>query len=72
MQYFVGIDVSKGKLDIGWLQDVNKMSNKTKKISNTTDGHQQVERWILKMTKSQPQEVLVNLEPTGIYHEALA
>ena len=73
MHYFVGIDVSKEKLDIGWLRNPSALNKKTKTVNNTVQGHHQVMRWILKMTKARrAQEVVVTLEPTGIYHEALA
>jgi len=73
MLYFTGIDVSKEKLDVGWLRDTTqrKKKTKTKTIKNTADGHQQVVNWLLKNTKAKPEEILVTLEPTGIYHEAL-
>jgi len=71
MCYFTGIDVSKEKLDIAWLRDALTGKKKTKVLKNTTQGHQQVEHWLLKNLKVPAQEIVVVLEPTGVYHEAL-
>ncbi len=66
-----GIDVSKEKLDIGWLRDVTSGKKKSKVFKNTANGHQQTVDWILTNTKATADEVVVVVEPTGIYHEAL-
>lgn len=68
---YTGIDVSKDKIDIGWLRDVNTGKKKTKVFKNTPDGHQQVVNWLLKNLKVAAQDIVVTLEPTGVYHEAL-
>lgn len=71
MSIFTGIDVSKDKVDVGWLRDAATGKKKTKVISNTAKGHQQVVDWLLKNTKTPAEEIVVALEPTGVYHEAL-
>lgn len=71
MNYFFGIDVSKEKLALGWLRDVNTGKKKTKVLNNTAVGHQQVVNWLLKTSQAKAEEILVTLEPTGVYHEAL-
>ncbi len=71
MFYFTGIDVSKDKIDIGWLRDANTGKKKSKVLKNTEQGHAQAINWLLKNTKSKPNEIVIVLEPTGIYHEAL-
>ena len=71
MSVFTGIDVSKDKVDVGWLRDAATGKKKTKVIRNTAKGHQQVVDWLLKNTKEPAEEIVVALEPTGVYHEAL-
>ena len=71
MSYFTGIDVSKEKFDIGWLRDVATGKKKTKVFKNTAQGHQQAADWLLKNIKTKAQEIVIVLEPTGVYHEAL-
>lgn len=71
MLAFIGIDVSKDKLDVCWLRDVAKGKRKTKVIKNITKGHAELVTWLLKNIKSEPQDIVITLEPTNIYHEAL-
>ncbi len=68
---FTGIDVSKDKLDIGWLRDVTSGKKKSKVLKNTACGHKQTVDWLLASTQAKAAEIVVVLEPTGIYHEAL-
>ena len=69
---YIGIDVSKAKLDCLWLKDPEKNKVKTKSIDNKAEGHQELYDWLLKQTGSEAQEIMVTLEATGIYHETLA
>ncbi len=71
MREFTGVDISKEKVDIGWLRDVKTGKKKTKVFKNTAAGHQHVADWLLKNLKVPAGEILVTLEPTGVYHEAL-
>lgn len=71
MFYFTGIDVSKDKIDIGWLRDATTGKKKNKVLKNTSQGHQQTVDWLLKNYKVSPADIVVVVEPTGIYHEAL-
>lgn len=68
---FTGIDVSKEKFDVGWLRDVNTGKKKTKVFKNTAVGHQQAVDWLLKNLKVPAEGIVITLEPTGVYHEAL-
>ena len=68
---FTGIDVSKEKFDVGWLRDVKTGKKKTKVFKNTRAGHQQVQDWLLTNLKVPAQDIVITLEPTGVYHEAL-
>ena len=71
MMHFTGIDVGKDKLDIGWLRDAVSHKKKSKVVNNTTKGHQQVIDWLLTNTQAKADDIIVTIEPTGIYHEAL-
>lgn len=69
---FVGVDVSKNKLDCLWLRDPEKTKVKTKIFPNTPQGHSQLGVWLLKNTGATPENLCVVMEATNIYHEALA
>ena len=71
MCHFTGIDISKEKFNIGWLRDVVSGKKKTKVFKNTAVGRQQAADWLLKNIKASADEIMIALEPTGVYHEAL-
>ncbi|WP_337460075.1 IS110 family transposase [Gayadomonas joobiniege] len=71
MMYFTGIDISKNKIDVCWLRDAHKGKKKSKVLKNNADGHQALAKWLLDNIKAKPEQVIVTLEPTGVYHEAL-
>jgi transposase len=71
MLAFTGIDVSKEKLDLGWLRDPVSNKKKTKVFKNIGKGHQEIADWLIKNTKEKPENIVVTLEPTNVYHEAL-
>ncbi|WP_245673231.1 IS110 family transposase [Endozoicomonas ascidiicola] len=71
MIYYVGVDVSKNKLDCLWLRDPENNKVKTRVFDNTAKGHQQLGQWLLNNIKAKPEEVYVVLEATSVYHEAL-
>ncbi|TAA39175.1 IS110 family transposase [Corallincola spongiicola] len=68
----VGIDVSKAKLDCCWLRDSQKNKVKCKIFKNQPDEFRHLGDWLVKNTGSQPDEIHVVLEATGVYHEAVA
>ena len=71
MQY-VGIDVSKAKLDCLWLRDPDNLKVKTKVHENTKKGHEKLIAWLEKNVSDDPGDVSITIEATGIYHETLA
>lgn len=71
MQAFVGIDVSKSKLDICWLRDVATGKRKSKVFPNTPGGWALLYKWLLNNIKLPAHQILITLEPTGVYHENL-
>ena len=71
MLAFTGIDVSKDKLDLGWLRDPTTGKKKNKTIKNTKNAYKEVAEWLVKNTKQKPEHIIVVLEPTNVYHEGL-
>lgn len=71
MKQSVGIDVSKEKLDICWLRDASTGKRKTKVFTNNQGGYQKLVVWLKKNLKDELSELLITLEPTAVYHEAL-
>ena len=69
---YVGIDVSKAKLDCLWLRDIDNRKIKTKVQLNTPKGHEQLVHWLEKTITSAHEETHIIMEATGIYHERLA
>ena len=72
MSAFIGIDVSKHKLDCAWLREPAAGKVKTKVLSNDARGHAQLQRWLEQHTGQPIATCHIVLEATGIYHEALA
>lgn len=72
MTHVVGIDVSKAKLDCLWLRDTGTLKVKTKVVANDGKGHRMLQQWLTKTLKSDPQQILVVMEATGVYHEQVA
>ena len=63
----IGIDVSKGKLDLCWLRENGKM--KTKVFTNHPKHYPALMDWLTRQTGEQAGDLRVYLEATGIYHE---
>ena len=72
MTVFIGIDVSKKKLDAAWLRDPATGKVKTKVMLNTPDGHNALMTWLSRQTGQPLSACHIIMEATGIYHEALA
>ena len=72
MTYFVGVDVSKKKLDCVWLRDVEQVKIKSKSIPNDAEGYSQLVGWLRQHVSQELSEVHVVLEATSVYHEGLA
>lgn len=70
--HYVGIDVSKAKLDVLWLRDPAAGKVKTRVFGNETRRFKQLLQWLQKQTGAAPEEILVTLEATGVYHEGIA
>lgn len=72
MMFYVGIDVSKQKLDCLWLRDPEALKVKTKVFSNSAEGHLSLGEWLRKTVSTEESSIHVVMEATGVYHEALA
>lgn len=72
MLKFVGIDISKSKVDCCWLRDPATEKVKSKVFKNTQTGHDALKAWLVKTLEVDPEEIIITLEPTGVYHEGLA
>ena len=70
--FFIGIDVSKKKLDVAVLLESETLKKRQKKAPNTPEGFQTLITWCQKQTGAAPAELHAVLEATGPYHEALA
>ena len=70
--HYIGIDVSKAKLDCCWLRDAEKNKFKTKVFKNNVADSKALDIWLTSLTKAAPSEITVLMEATGIYHENLA
>lgn len=70
MRFYLGIDVSKAKLD-GVLLDSHTSKRKSKVVDNTAVGIATLLAWANKQGAN-TDELHVVMEPTGIYHETAA
>lgn len=74
MTYFIGVDVSKHKLDIAWLKDLTSMKVKTKSFNNTVPEFQMIIAWFYENLGKDVlfSDIHIILEATGVYHENIA
>lgn len=72
MTVYVGIDVSKHKVDVCWLRDPQTLKVKTRVFSNRQAGFSQLIQWLLQHTGAPAESIEVMMEATGVYYEALA
>lgn len=70
--FFIGIDVSKKKLDVVVLLEPETLKKRQKTVPNTPEGFQTLITWCQKQTGAVPAERHAVMEATGPYHEALA
>lgn len=75
-QVYVGIDVSKAKFDVTWLDNNgNKVKNKahSKTFTNDAKGFAVFHTWLVKQsTNKQAKTCFIVMEATGVYYENLA
>ncbi|TRW93196.1 IS110 family transposase [Candidatus Methylobacter oryzae] len=68
---FVGIDVSKAKLDCSLLLDASSAKRRAKTVTNSKVGVSELLMWCAKY-QAEPNELHAILEGTGVYHEPAA
>lgn len=68
---FIGIDVSKAKLDCSLLLDTSSGKRRAKTVANTKAGVSELLSWCAKQ-QAFPLELHAILEGTGVYHEQAA
>ncbi|MDF9401357.1 hypothetical protein EYW48_18790 [Vibrio sp. 1180_3] len=54
------------------LHDQTKSGQKHRKFKNTKGTHSEISHWLQKVSKCQPEDTLVTMESTGVYHESIA
>jgi transposase len=70
----LGIDVAKDTLSVclaSLKADLEKEFSSVAEVSNDAKGFQQIDKWLSKL-KVQKEKLVVVMEATGVYHEALA
>lgn len=72
MTHYIGIDVSKAKLDVAWLKDADKLKVKTKVFKNNKDDFDHFINWLKTNVSDDLSDIHVTLEATGVYHENVA
>ena len=69
---YLGIDVSKAKVDCAWLRDAKAGRFKTRIFENNAEGIKALLSWALIQTKHKVGDLHFTMEATGVYHEILA
>ena len=72
MTHYIGIDVSKAKLDLAWIKDVSKLTKKTKVFKNTPNDFATIITWLKSNVADDISDIHITLEATGVYHENIA
>jgi transposase len=69
---YLGIDVSKAKLDCSLLLDKDSLRSRSKTLPNSKAGFAALLEWVQRQTQVDAAQWVVAMEPTGVYHQALA
>lgn len=69
--FYIGIDVSKAKLDCSLLLEVDRLKRKSKSVANSKSGVSDLLDWAAKHG-ALPAELHAVMEGTGVYHEQAA
>ncbi|STZ10418.1 Transposase IS116/IS110/IS902 family [Moraxella caviae] len=69
---YLGIDVSKRKLDLALLNNINSRKRKTKVFDNNAKGFELLLDWLNKNVDKDLSELRIIIESTGVYHRSLA
>lgn len=69
---YIGIDVSKERIDCTWLRTIKPCKVKSRVFKNNVNGFQSLLEWTQKHTQQPLETIHFIMEATGIYHEPLA
>jgi len=69
---YIGVDVSKKKLDCALLLDPVQVKTKTRTVPNTDKGFKQLVGWACRVGQCEVDELSFILEPSGVYHQHAA
>lgn len=69
--HFAGIDVSKSKIDICLIVNMNKAEIHYQCFDQSKSGFSSLRKWLKQMTKNQVDQLLICVENTGRYDDAL-
>ncbi|WP_201586217.1 IS110 family RNA-guided transposase [Psychrobacter jeotgali] len=72
MTHYIGIDVSKAKLDLAWIRDIDKLKVKTKVFKNDHKDFARIIDWLKSNVTDDLSDIHITVEATGVYHETLA
>lgn len=72
MTHYIGIDISKAKLDIAWLKDPETLKVKTKVFKNNPQDFDNLLNWITSNISNNLNDIHLSLEATSVYHENIA
>lgn len=72
MTHYIGIDVSKNKLDMAWLKDTDNIKVKTKVFKNEHKDFECLVDWLKSNVTDNLSDIHITIEATGVYHENLA
>lgn len=69
--HFAGIDVSKKWIDVCVLINGEKSVLHQQRFDQSKQGFTELRKWLVKLSASQEQQLLVCIENTGLYDDAL-
>lgn len=72
MTHYIGIDVSKAKLDLAWIRDIDKLKVKNKVFKNDHKDFARIIDWLKSNVTDDLSDIHITVEATGVYHETLA
>jgi transposase len=69
--HFAGIDVSKNWIDVCVLIDAEKSVFNQQRFDQSKQGFAELKKWLIKLSGSQVEQLLICVENTGLYDDAL-
>ena len=69
--HFAGVDVSKQKIDVCLIVNHNKTSIAYNQFEQSKKGFDSLKKWLMQQTGKQTEQLLVCVENTGLYDDAL-